>query len=317
VLSVQDQIRLEKLVCPRTRQPLIPQEDRLITRDGRIEYPLLNGAPLLVADPEAVAEYLAQQAGSMVAEYAQVRKNPLRSAYDRLLSAVGDLRTPESEEAFRSSLDGLPEDALCVSVGGGPVRVDPRLVNVNLGAFPNVDVVADAYALPYADGAVDAFHCEAVLEHLELPETAAGEMFRALRPGRRVFAATPFLQAFHGYPDHYQNFTLTGHRRLFERAGFTVLAAGPCVGPAFALRDLSLNYVRSVLPGGRLGRGASRLLALLTLPFLGLDLAARRKSEAHVLASTTFLLAEKPLTPAAGRRPGSPPGPAGWGGSRR
>jgi predicted SAM-dependent methyltransferase len=35
------------------------------------------------------------------------------------------------------------------------------------GPFANVDVVADAYALPYATGSVDAVHCEAVLEHLE------------------------------------------------------------------------------------------------------------------------------------------------------
>ena len=120
-------------------------------------------------------------------------------------------------------------------------------------------------------------------------------MHRALCPGRLVFAATPFLQAFHGYPDHYQNFTLVGHRRLFERAGFTVLSAGTCVGPAFAVRDLTLNYIRSVLPGGRLGRGLSRLAALFTLPLLGLDIRVRQRHDSHVLASTTYLLARKPL----------------------
>lgn len=293
MLSLDDQIRLGKLACPQTHRPLARQGDRLVTLDGALSYPVLNGVPILLADPEAVAGYLAQQSGSMVAEYMQPRKGLFRTASDRLTTAVGDLRTVESEQAFRASLEDLPADALCVSVGGGPMRIDPRLVNVNIGAFPNVDIVADAYCLPYAGSSVDAFHCEAVLEHLEFPQRAVDEMYRALRPGRLAFAATPFLQAFHGYPSHYQNFTLVGHRRLFERAGFTVLAAGASVGPTFALRDLTLNYIRSILPGGRMGRVTSRLLALLTLPLLWLDLLARRRPDAHVLASTTFLLAQK------------------------
>jgi SAM-dependent methyltransferase len=230
----------------------------------------------------------------MVAEYKQPRRAFLRTLYDRMISSVGDLRSVESEQAFRSSLADLPGDALCVSVGGGPTRADPRLVNLNIGVFPNVDIVADAYNLPYADGSVDAFHCEAVLEHLEFPDRAVAEMYRALRPGRPVFAATPFLQAFHGYPSHYQNFTTVGHRRLFERAGFIIVSGGTCVGPTFALRDLTLNYIRSVLPGGRAGRIASRLLALPTLPLLWLDLFARTRPDAHVLASTTYLLARTP-----------------------
>jgi len=297
MLSLDDQIRLRKLACPRTRQLLIREGDRLVTLDREISYPVVAGVPILLADPEVVTGYLSQQAGSMISEYTERKEGLLRKIYGRLVASVGDQRTPESEQSFRASLEDLPEDVLCVSVGGGPVRVDPRLVNVNIGAFPNVDVVADAYQLPYVDGAVDAFHCEAVLEHLEHPQRAVAEMYRALCPGRLVFAATPFLQAFHGYPDHYQNFTLTGHRRLFEREGFTVLTAGVCVGPAFTLRDLTLNYIRSVLPGGRIGRVLSRLMALPTLPLLWLDRLARRNADAHVLASTTYVLAQKPASP--------------------
>jgi len=305
MLSLDDQLRLRKLACPKTRQPLSREMDRLVTADRQISYPLVAGVPILLSDPEVAAGYLAEQAGSMVAEYTQSTRSGrslLRRVSDRLTAAVGDQRTAESEQAFRASLADLPDTALCVSVGGGPVRIDPRLVNLNIGPFPNVDVVADAYHLPYADGAVDAFHCEAVLEHLEEPQRAVAEMYRALCPGRLVFAATPFLQAFHGYPSHYQNFTLTGHRRLFEREGFTVLQAGVCVGPAFAFRDLTLNAIRTALPGGRFGRILSRLLALPTLPFLWLDRLTRKNPDAHVLASTTYLLARKPA-PVAPSKP--------------
>jgi uncharacterized protein YbaR (Trm112 family) len=293
VLSLRDQILSGRLVCPKTHRPLILSAGRLTTDDGGCSYPLVNGVPVLLPDPERVSADLAEESGRMASEYERP-PGVLQTAFRRMTQAVGDMRTAESEEAFRASLAGLSDDALCVSVGGGPARVHPSLVNLNLGAFPNVDVVADAYSLPYAGGSVDAFHCEAVLEHLEFPGAAVAEMFRALRPGRLAFVATPFLQVFHGYPSHFQNFTLIGHRRLFDRAGFTVVSAGTCVGPTYMLRDLTVNYLASVLPGGRAGRILSRLAALATLPLLWIDRVANRRPLSHYLASTTFLLVRKP-----------------------
>jgi SAM-dependent methyltransferase len=296
MLSVRDQVQSRRLVCPKTHRPLVFSGEQLITEDGGCSYPLVNGIPILLPDLEKVSAYLAEESGRMAAEYERPPRL-LSSLFQRITQAFGDMRTRESEEAFRSSLEGLPDDALCVSVGGGPARVHPALVNLNIGAFANVDVVADAYSLPYAEGAVDAIHCEAVLEHLEFPQDAVAEMYRALRPGRLAFIATPFIQVFHGYPNHFQNFTLTGHRRLFERAGFAVIAAGTCVGPTFALRDLMANYLASVLPAGRVGRVLSRLAALVTLPLLWIDRIANRRPQSHHIASTTFLLARKETDP--------------------
>jgi len=295
MLSIRDQILSRRLVCPRTYSPLGLSGDILTAENGG-SYPLINGIPILLPDPQRVAMYLAEESGRMAEEY---ERSPgfLQSAFRRVTQAFGDMRTEASEVAFRSSLADLPEDALCVSVGGGPARVHPALVNLNIAPFENVDVVADAYSLPYAENSVDAFHCEAVLEHLEFPQDAVAEMFRALRPGRLAFAATPFIQVFHGYPSHFQNFTLVGHCRLFERAGFSVVASGTCVGPTFALRDLGANYFASVLPAGRLGKVMSRLASLITLPFLWVDRFANRRPLSHYIASTTFLLAQKPSKP--------------------
>ncbi|MBZ0090477.1 MAG: methyltransferase domain-containing protein, partial [Thermoanaerobaculia bacterium] len=136
-------------------------------------------------------------------------------------------------------------------------------------------------------------HCEAVLEHLEEPARAVAEMARVLRRGGRVFAATPFLQAFHGYPDHFQNLTTSGHRRLFERSGLTVVEAGACVGPAFALADLLRNFLRSQVPGGAVGKVAARAVWPLTLPFRWLDAYLLRRPSAALLCSTTYLVAAK------------------------
>ena len=66
-----------------------------------------------------------------------------------------DYRTERSEEAFREIFNAVEPGSLCISIGGGPMREHPSFVNVNIGPFPNVDVVADAHHLPYADGSVE------------------------------------------------------------------------------------------------------------------------------------------------------------------
>jgi SAM-dependent methyltransferase len=294
MLDLSRQLALRKLVCPVTREPLIPDYGTLRTLDGTRSYPVVGGVPILLPDPERYPAALEAGDGAMVQEYASPRQGRLRSGYRRLLSRPGNMRTEASHRAFEWIFADLPPDALCLSIGGGPLRVHAELVNLNLGAFPNVDIVADAHRLPYADGAVERIHCEAVLEHLEVPGRAVEEMFRVLVPGGRGFVATPFLQPYHGYPDHFQNFTLSGHRRLFERVGFTVLEAGTCVGPTFALRDLLLNYLREVVPGKSFGRFLGRVVALLTLPALYLDRLAQKRGTGSRLASSTYLKVTKP-----------------------
>lgn len=187
-----------------------------------------------------------------------------------------------------------PQGAVCLSVGGGPAYIHPRLLNLNIEPFTNVGVVGSAFDLPFRDGSVAAVHCEAVLEHLEYPDRAVQEMRRVLAPGGQVFAATPFLQVYHGYPDHFQNFTLNGHVRLFERAGFEVISSGPCVGPTFALIDIFSNYLRESLPTRTLSRSAYYLSRLALSPLRLFDRRLLRHASSSIGASSTFVHAVKP-----------------------
>ncbi|KAB2969886.1 MAG: class I SAM-dependent methyltransferase [Thermoanaerobaculia bacterium] len=218
-----------------------------------------------------------------------------RPAAPCLAAGLG-LRPADSpiQRRARARACGSRGGEFCLSIGGGPRRIHPRLLNLNLAPFRNVDVVATAYALPHPDGSVPAIHCEAVVEHLEFPDRAVAEMYRVLRAGGYVYSNTPFLQPYHAYPDHYQNFTLTGHHRLFERAGFLVVEAGVAVGPSFMLRDLLANYCRHALPGGRWGKVLARVVELLLLPLPLLDRVTSRGATAHAVCSTTYLLAQKP-----------------------
>ena len=217
----------------------------------------------------------------------------MRRFLERLAAYPASYRNPRSHAAFQAAILDQPSSARCLSVGGGPTIVHPRLVNLNLAPLPNVHVVGNAYTLPFADNSLDAAYCEAVLEHLEYPDTAVAEMRRTLKPGGQVFAVTPLLQPFHGYPDHFQNFTLHGHVRLFERAGFDVLAAGPCNGPSFALIDLLATFTREYLPTRLVSRSGSYLVRLLGIPWALADRFLLGHPQAHVLASTTYVHAVK------------------------
>lgn len=294
MLDIPTQIERGLLVCPRTRQRLRIEGSRLITQDGLLSYPYEDGVPVLVDDPVRHGGYRAGAGEAMYSEYRSRGSGFLRRAFRRLRESGGDHRSPAAATAFEEVVGRRRREELCVSVGGGPRRVHPNLVNLNLDRFENVDVVGDAYALPYADASVDAVHCEAVLEHLEFPDRAVAEMYRVLRPGGEVFAATPFLQAYHAYPRHYQNFTREGHDRLFERAGFEVVSSGACVGPTFALTDLTALYLRHYAPTALLGKALQAFATTIGLALRPIDRWLHLSAHAHVLASTVFARLRKP-----------------------
>jgi hypothetical protein len=65
------------------------------------------------------------------------------------------------------------------------------------------------------------------------------------------------------------------------------------VGPAFTLVDLASNWAREHVPGRLLSRIAWLDIRLAGKAFVQLDRVLLRSPGAHVLASTTFVLAQK------------------------
>ena len=238
-----------------------------------------------------MAQKYIQSSARMVREYDTTYQTIQNALLPRIKSRLmQDYRSARSQHAFSKLFECSSAEPLYLSIGGGPGRPHPQLVNLNVGPFPNVDVVADALCLPYADQSVDAIYCEAVIEHLANPHRAISEMERVLIDGGKVFAATPFLQAYHGYPHHYQNFTLTGHQQLFSACRFRILDAGVCVGPMYTMVSLTHTFLQEYLPLGRLWSKAWGLVGAFLRP---LDRRLNLRKNAHVLASTTYLLAEK------------------------
>jgi SAM-dependent methyltransferase len=210
-----------------------------------------------------------------------------------MTSFRNDYRTKTSTLAERRVLE-LCEQKRVLGLGGGPLRVHPKIINLNIEAFENVDLVGDAHHLPLASASCDAVHCEAVFEHLDRPETAAAEMFRVMKPGAIAYVCTPFMQGFHGYPSHFQNFTHVGHRRLFERAGFVVLENGVCVGPAWTLASIAAVFISEYSPKLLRWPLKAAWYAVATAFVRPLDHWLNKRENAFVLASTTYVLLSKP-----------------------
>lgn len=292
MLSIDEQVSKGILVCPQTRARLNRRGNVLVSEYGATYTVTSRGVPILLTNPTKAEEY-SHQSAKMNQEHSEEGVRERQSLLGRLkLFLDKDYRTKASCDAFDSVIKEASADSLCLSIGGGPTRPDPKLVNLNIWPFPNVDMVADAHQLPYACSSVDAIYCEAVLEHLTRPLLAVEEMFRVMRPGGRVIAITPFMQTFHGYPNHFQNFTRTGHALIFSTVGFKVLESGTCVGPVFTLFDIGNVFLREYLPkiASLPLRVAWKLLGACVVP---MDLLLSGRESGCVMASTTFVVAEK------------------------
>ena len=278
-MDVATQIARGLLRCVHTHETLRREGDTLVNQSNTRTYPLIHGTVPKIFD-EA-------DATKMEREY----KSP--NLYHRLRNRLyRDFNCRQYDHLWEDMLARSNADTLFLSVGGGPIRRAPFITNINIDAYPNVDIVCDAHELCYQDNSVDAIHCDAVLEHLHHPATAVKEMHRVLKKGGRIMSVVPFMQSYHGYPHHYQNYTITGHELIYRDHGFRIVASGACQGPIVAMTTLSTRFCMEYLPRGInvvIGRSV-QIIGLLLRP---LDRLLESHPRRYVLASSTFVLAEK------------------------
>lgn len=305
-MSIEQQIESGQLVCPVTRQKLSIANDGqwLENADKTQRYRFLGGrVPILLTpvtagkfspDQEIMHDIYDPAVKRKTSFVARVKDDLKKYSLPRKINAVlkSDYRTDACDKAFSGLFNGLGSDALCLAVGGGPSRDHPMLCNVNIGPFSDVDVVADAHELPYADECADLITSVAVFEHLHNPLQAAKEMHRVLKPGRKAFIHTPFLQSYHGAPHHYQNYTISGHKQLFEAAGFTIVEAGVGVGPVYTIVNLVTVFINEYFPSF-LKKPARYLWFTAGLFIRPLDKILGTRPNAYTLASTTYVVVTK------------------------
>jgi hypothetical protein len=129
-MKISEQIAIGCVVSPVTRIPLRFSGEQLV--NGAESFPVVGDVPILLRDRRLAARYVSE---TMAGEYRDYR--PAAPKKTRL--------TPYSEQARRamdSIFGSISEEQICLAVGGGPTRIHPLASNLNIGVFPNVDIVA-------------------------------------------------------------------------------------------------------------------------------------------------------------------------------
>lgn len=158
----------------------------------------------------------------------------------------------------------------------------------------HVDLFGTAYDIPVESGSFDSALCTAVLEHLEEPEAALRECWRALRPGGVALYSAPFIWHLHEEPRDFFRYSKYGLRYLFEKVGFEVLEVKPLSGFWVTFGQMFVYNV------ARFNRGPLRWLRVVDAAGLAIQGAAYALDRLDRTEQWTWMYM------AAVRKPGAP-----------
>jgi len=139
---------------------------------------------------------------------------------------------------------------LVINLGSGNKSLSKEIINVDLCAYSDVDVVADALAMPFKDGVADLVVSEVTMEHISDEEKFLEEINRITKPGGEVFIIVPFMFPYHASPNDYGRWTYTGLQTLLSRHGFETEKIMIVSGPASALTGVLIWFLAITLSFG-------------------------------------------------------------------
>ena len=205
------------------------------------------------------------------------------------------LNNPEVERKIKESFRCKGENTIVLNVGSGVGRMGENVINLEIGVFPDVDVVGNGENLPFIDESFDVVYSNALLEHVPEPELIIKEMYRVLKKEGVIWGFIPFLQPYHGYPYDYQRYTITGIENLFSRY-FRKIETGIWSGPSSAVTWILRDYIKMLIPFSN--REFFRvilngILNLLLFPLKYLDYILLKRKDSYTLASVVYFYGKK------------------------
>jgi len=204
-------------------------------------------------------------------------------------------RTQNSRRQFAAFVRRVTRnpDTRMLNIGSKSIDLGGRVFNLDLYAYPGVQVVADAKYLPFRDAVMDGVVITSVLEHVPDPQAVVGEIERVLSLSGEVYVEIPFIRPLHPDPEDYQRYSLTGLEMLFK--AFTLVEKGMCVGPSSGLAVMLSQYVAILLcfNSHYLYKIWSRLFRIVFAPLTLLDMLFEKIRYSLALASSYFLIGVK------------------------
>lgn len=220
--------------------------------------------------------------------------------YGKLYGALRGVFSPLCRCAtYKARLSALlarhGSEAVVLNLGCGPAKFQGRddIINVDIFAFDETDLVADVMDLPVADASVDMLLGLSFLEHVNRPAAFAAEIRRVLKPGGEAFLTCDFMYPFHAAPYDFQRLTREGLNLLFE--DFDEVETGMASGPTGSLLLMFKEWAATLLSFG--SRAVYDLLyvavSVATFPFKYLDILLCRYPTAEIAASSYYVLVKK------------------------
>ena len=196
---------------------------------------------------------------------------------------------------LKTLLNRHDQQKIIINLGSGPAILNNRrdIINIDIFAFNQVDMVADAFNLPIKDQSVDVVINTAMIEHVSDPSKIVNEIYRILKKDGDFVCYLPFIVPFHAAPNDFHRWTIEGVKHCFQQFGKTCVSigAGPTSGMLWVLQE----WVSIVLSFGNrtLHDMIFMLLMILTAPIKLLDMVFIHFPHAERIASGFFVTGKK------------------------
>jgi SAM-dependent methyltransferase len=199
--------------------------------------------------------------------------------------------TLNTDNSYKRIIDGLGPGAKVLDIGSKERRLKPWVINSDLFAFENVDVVCDAHSLSFKADTFDLVLADAVLECVRDPRRAVKEIYRILKKGGVVHCQMPFMQGYVSDPKDYSRLTLDGLDELFSE--YTKVESGICCGPGSALVWFLREYFAVFWTNDTMYKISKFITGWIFFPLKYLDLFLNGKKRAHKISSGFYYIARK------------------------
>jgi SAM-dependent methyltransferase len=226
---------LDLLACPKCGWRLDLSDDKTflecLNESCAMDFPNQNGVPIFLNREEGwMGQGASKEKGPTEMEAIYARQK----IFCKLLKLGRKWINAEYIPKFPEKVKRIfyEESSLRIlEIGSGVRKINPNVVNLDIGLFSNVDVVGDGHHLPFLNNSFDGVIIEVVLEHIREPERVISEIHRVLKRDGYVYSVIPFRHPYHGYPGDYRRFSIEGMALLFPQ--FEMDELGVCGGPGW------------------------------------------------------------------------------------
>jgi len=282
---------LNLLACPKCKSKLIISKNKITCQKCKSKYFLSGNIPIflqkkLKSETKAIGAFRAGHKTSLSKIHSQIR--PPDTSFTKKINVFNT----KVDYPLKSLLQ---KNKLTLNIGSSSKKVYPNTINLDIGNFENVDVVADGKNLPFKNNSFDLVLIESVLEHVNEPEKVIKEAYRVLKKSGKVYISIPFVFVFHGSPDDFNRYTLNGLIQRLKLSGFKIEKYGILSGPSSTMSQMLRYYLALLFSFNSdfLFSFFLNFFGWLTFPIKYLDVLVRKNKKSYVMANIIYATGKK------------------------